>query len=192
MIINKKQARFLSQNKPRAPNLKAQIKLHKLGTPIRPVVNNINAPAHKLAKFLTETLKEHITLPYQYNTKNSTTLAQELKQFKLNTNHRLVTFDIKDLYVNIPTTETLQINKILLETQNNKIISQQILQLLSTTLHQNYFTFDNKIYQPSSGTAMGSPLPNDITEIFLQHHEQRLLKHLLEHKTIEHYTRYVC
>ena len=191
MIINKKQAIFLTQNKPRAPHLKAQIKLHKPGTPIRPVVNNINAPAHKLAKFLTKTFKEHITLPYQYNTINSITLAQELKQFKLITNHRLVTFDIKDLYVNIPTIETLQIPKIMLETQNKKIISQQILQLLSITLHQNYFTFDNKIYQPSSGTAMGSPLPNDITEIFLQHHEQRLLKHLFEHKTIEYYTRYV-
>ena len=91
MIINKKQARFLTQNKSRAPNLKAQIKLHEQRTPIRPVVNNTNAPAHKLAKFLTKTLKAYITLPHQYKTLNSTTLAHELKHFKLNKNHRLVT-----------------------------------------------------------------------------------------------------
>ena len=32
---------------------------------------------------------------------------------------------------------------------------------------------------------------NDITEIFLQYQEQTLLKHLMENKTIEYYTRYV-
>jgi hypothetical protein len=90
------------------------------------VVNNINASAHKLDKFLTKTLKEYITLTYQYNVVKSTILAQKLKQFKLNNNHRLITFDIKDLYVNIPT-ETLNIAKSMLDTQNNKNITQQIL-----------------------------------------------------------------
>ena len=179
MVISKKQVKYLTQNKPQAPKLKAQIKLHKQGNPIRPVVNNINAPAYKLAKFLTKTLKEYITLKYQYNVVNSTILAQEL------------TFDIKDLYFNIPTTETLNIAKTMLDTQNNRNITQQILQLLNTTLQQNYFTFANKIYQPITGIFMGSPLSNDITEIFLQHQEQTLLRHLTENKTIEYYTRYV-
>ena len=79
----------------------------------------------------------------------------------------------------------------MLDTQNNRNITQQILQLLNTTLQQNYFTFANKIYQPITGISMGSPLSNDITEIFLQHQEQTLLKHLMENKTIEYYTRYV-
>ena len=93
----------------------------------------------------------------------------------------VVTYDIKEFYVNIPTIETLQITQSLLETNNDKITSQQILHLLKTTLHQNYFMFEDNIYQPPTGIAMGSPLSNDIAEIFLQHHEQKLLKHLLEH-----------
>ena len=190
MIINKKQTKFLTQNKTQAPKLKVQIKLHKPGNPVPPVVNNTNAPAHKLAKFLTKTLKEYLPLAYQYNV-NSTTLAQDLKQLKLNNNHRLITFDIKDLYVNIPTTETLNIAKSMLDTQNNHNTTQQILQLLHTTLQQNYFTFDNIIYEPTTGIAMGSPLSNDIAEIFLQYHEQSQLKHLMENRTIEYYTRYV-
>jgi len=109
IVISKKQVKYLTQNKPHAPKLKAQLKLQKQGNPIRPVVNNINAPAYKLAKFLTKTLKEYIILKYQYNVINSTILAQEHKQFKLNNNHRLISFDIKDLYVNIPATETLNI-----------------------------------------------------------------------------------
>jgi len=191
LIINKKQDKFLTKNKPRAPNLNALIKFHKPGNPICPVVNNINAPAHKLAKFLTKILKEYIALPYQYNTKKSITLAHELKQLKINTNHKLVTYDIKDLYVNIPTKETLEITQSLLEAKNDNKSSQQILQLLNTILNQNYFMFDNKIFQPSLGIAMGSPLSNDIAEIFLHHHEQKILKHLLEHNSIIYYTRYV-
>ena len=68
MLINKRQIKYLTQYKPQAPRLKAQIKLHKQGNPIKPVVNNINAPAYKLAKYLTKTLQEHIQLKYQYNT----------------------------------------------------------------------------------------------------------------------------
>ena len=72
----------------------------------------------------------------------------------------------------------------LLNAKNDIKLSQQILQLLHTTLNQNSFIFNNKIYQPPSGLAMGSPLSNDIAEIFLQHYEQKLIKHLMEHKSI--------
>ena len=120
MFISKKQVKYLTQINRKPPKIKAQIKLHTQGNPIRPVVNNINAPAFKLAKFLTKTLKEYITLKYQYNVVNSTILTQEFKQLKLNNNHRLITFDVKDLYVNIPTTETLNIAKTMLDTQKKK------------------------------------------------------------------------
>ena len=191
MIINKKQIKHLTQNKPQAPRHKAQIKLHKQGNPIRPVVNKKNAPAYKLAKYLAKILQEYIQLKYQYNVKNATTLAQDLTHMKINDKHRLITFDIKDLYVNIPTKETLTIAKTMLATRNNKIITQQMIQLLEITLQQNHFIFGNKLYQQEKGISMGSPLSNDIAEIFLQHHEQTLLNQLTDNKTIDYYTRYV-
>ena len=89
LIINKTQIKYLTQNKPQAPILKAQIKLHKMGNPIRPAVNSINAPNYKLAKFLTKNLKAYIQLPYQYKVKNSTNLAHYLKQLKLYEKHNL-------------------------------------------------------------------------------------------------------
>jgi hypothetical protein len=103
--------------------------LHKQGNPIRPVVNNINEPAYKLAKYLAKTLQEHIQLKYQYNVKNLTTLAHDLTHMKINDKHRLITFDIKDLYVNIPTKETLKITESMLATRNDKIITLQMTQL---------------------------------------------------------------
>jgi len=87
------------QKKPQPPILKAQIKLHKPGNPIRPVINNINAPTYKIAKHLIEIINRHIHLSNQYNVKNSTTLAHDLTKLKTNENHRIMTYDIKDLYV---------------------------------------------------------------------------------------------
>jgi hypothetical protein len=43
-ILSKYEVRYLIQNKPRPPLLKAQLKLHKAGIPIRPVIS-AKAPA---------------------------------------------------------------------------------------------------------------------------------------------------
>jgi hypothetical protein len=42
---------------PQAPKLKAKIKIHKQSAPIRPVINNIYAPTHKVAKHVYQKLK---------------------------------------------------------------------------------------------------------------------------------------
>ena len=39
--------------------------------------------------------------------------------------------------------------------------------------------------------VMGSPVSGTIAEIFIQHLEDSLIKHLLDSKTIEFYARYV-
>jgi len=56
LITNKKQKKYLTQKKPQTPDLRAQIKLHKTGQPIRPVVNDRNAPAYKISKLLVNKL----------------------------------------------------------------------------------------------------------------------------------------
>jgi len=43
----------------------------------------------------------------------------ELTKLKINSNHRLLTMDIKDLYVNIPIDETINITKTLLAKYND-------------------------------------------------------------------------
>jgi hypothetical protein len=102
----------------------------------------------------------------------------------------MITFDIKDLYVNIPITETLTITKQLLSEHNEEQITTQIIMLLESVLQQNYF-FQNDTYQPEKGVSMGSSISNTVAEIFLQYLENTHLKHILESKQIIFYTRYV-
>ena len=101
----------MTQKKATPPNLKVQLKLHKTDIPIRLVIKNRTAPAYKIAKHLTRILGQHITLHNHYTVTKSVNLAHDVTKLEIHEHHRLITFDIKDLYVNIPITETLNIIK---------------------------------------------------------------------------------
>jgi hypothetical protein len=79
---------------------------------------------------------------------------------------------VRDLFVNIPIQETLNITDNVLQQKTIDSISKnQILQLMKTVLFQNYFTFSGNIYQPPKGIAVGSPISSIISEIFLKYYE---------------------
>jgi len=99
------------QIKPIAPKLNALIKTHEEDNPIRPVINNIQAPSYKLAKHLNKKLNQLISLPHTYATKNSKEVAQELSNIQINDQHKTITLDVQDLYVNIPTHNIIKITK---------------------------------------------------------------------------------
>jgi hypothetical protein len=168
---------------PVGPMLKAYIKTHKKDEPIRPVINSIQAPTYKLAKFLNKKLQTLIQLPNTYTIKNSYELAQELHNTHINENSKIITLDIKDLYVHLPIKNILHINKFWLHKHNhNPSIVEQTLYLLETILKQNYFQYNNRFYQPNQGIAMGSPICSSIAEMYLQYLEETYLKHCLEQK----------
>jgi hypothetical protein len=79
---------------PSAPTLHATVKLHKHNTPIRPIINWINAPAYKLAKFLATILQKHLQLPYTYNVKNTIHLTSDLQTIEIDEKTRMCSFDI--------------------------------------------------------------------------------------------------
>jgi len=153
--LTKKQIKLLTQKKALPPTHKAQLKLHKTDIPIRPVINNRTAPAYKLARYLTKTLDQYILLNNYSNVTNSTNLANDLTKLEIHENHRMISFDIKDLYVNLPIDETLNIIKTKLLQNNNIQITYQMLSLLKVILSQNYSMFQQKIYQHAQGISVG-------------------------------------
>jgi len=56
-------------------------------------------------------LKQRLQLENQYNTQNSENLAHNISTLKINDNLKMLTYNTKDLYVNIPIEETLTITK---------------------------------------------------------------------------------
>jgi len=67
----------------------------------------------------------------------------------------------------------------------------QIISLLKVVLTQNYFSFQQRTYQPEQGISIISSLSGLIAEIFLQHYEDTNIKHLLDTNNIAFYARYV-
>jgi len=94
----------------------------------------------------------------------------------------MITYYVKDLYVNIPIDETLKITESQLLKNNDKHKTKKIITILKTILAQNYFTFHDTIYHPNKGVAMGSPISGTMAEIFLQYIENGHLKQLLDSK----------
>jgi len=178
--------------KPTTPQLKANIKTHKERMRIRLVINNINAPAYNLAKLLNKQLHILLPLPNTYTIKNTNEIAQEIIKIPINEQTRMMTLDIKDMYVNLPTEGILTAAKTgLQKTANSLEMNKQVMILLSIIMEQNCFQYNKQCYKPQKGTAMGSPLSGYLAEIYIQEIEETDVKQWLESKEIIYYKRYV-
>jgi hypothetical protein len=113
-----------------APNLYATIKLHKENKPMRPIINWKNDPAYEIAKRLSKTLHKYLQLPYTYNIQNSIQLMTDLKTLELNKDTRLCSFDITNMYTNIPKIGVINIIKKI--TENNNEIEMNIQKITPT------------------------------------------------------------
>ena len=116
------------------------MKIHKEKNPIRPIVNWANPPAYKLAKKLAKDLHKYTPLPYVFNIKNSTHLMKDLLDTPYDANLKLASFDITNMYTNIPTNELPNIIQNLCTTNNiNPTAQAEIIHLCNIILNQNYF-----------------------------------------------------
>jgi len=111
------------------------------------VINSKQAPSYKLAKFLNKKLLRLIDLPNTYTAQNSNEVAQDLHNIQINEHNRMITLDIKDLHVNLPTKNMLHITKFWFNRRNHDpVTTEHILYLLKIILKQNYFQYNNQFY----------------------------------------------
>jgi hypothetical protein len=120
---------------PKSPTIRGLIKLHKLNAPIRPIINWQQAPAYKLAKFLSERLRDELKLPFTFKIKNSLQLMNELQSIELySENLRLTSFDVTNMYTNIPTSQLPTIINNICKHQNTPQTTKK-----NYLNHKNYF-----------------------------------------------------
>jgi len=178
--------------KPAAPKLNVYIKTHKENEPIRPVIDNTQAPSYKIAKHINKKLYSLLKLPNTYNTKNSQEIAVELKSIKINGNTKIISMDIEDLYVNLPIQGIIKSTRYWLNKKNNnEEIIKQLLNILQTIMKQNYFQYKDKLYQPEKGIAMGSPKSSTMAESYLQYIKVTHIKQWWDAGKITYYRKYV-
>ena len=118
------------------------IKVHKEGAPIRPVINWRNAPGYKLAQMLVKVLSSHTPFPFTYNVRNTVQLMDDLLGIPQGHRLKFASFDISNMYSNIPTRELTAILKDLCIRNNvDNTNKKEILKSTQTRINQNYFQF---------------------------------------------------
>jgi hypothetical protein len=98
---------------------------------------------------LTKTLHHYLNSPYTYNVGNSNHLMTELKTIELNNYTRICSFDIENIYTNIPRKDVINIINNILE-NNTEIqfnVRNEIIYILKIVMEQNYFQFYQKYYK---------------------------------------------
>jgi hypothetical protein len=131
--VDKQAHKYLISMKSAALKLNMYIETSKDNEPIRPVINNTQVPSYKITKYLNKKLHNLICLPYTYNKKNSQEIAEELKRKQINEQMRIITLDIKNLYVNLPIDGVMRTTKFWLNKNiNDNGLIKQTLYMLKT------------------------------------------------------------
>ena len=119
-------------------------------------------------------------------------MTKKIKKIKIDNTHRIISLDIRDMYTNIPIKDTIDIIRQQLELlHDNTIETEQLISLLTTTLDQNYFSYNNEYYKQEDGLPMGSPVSSILSEIYLQNFESQHIENIINQHNISFYGRYV-
>ena len=101
--------------------------------------------------------------------------------------HKIVSFDVKSLFTNVPLEKTIKITvKRIYERKeiNTSISKKEMKQLLTLRTKNVHFTYGNKVYQQNDGVAMGTPLGPVLSGIFMVELANSLVPTLNESMTL--------
>ncbi|KER31053.1 hypothetical protein T265_02616 [Opisthorchis viverrini] len=151
-------------------------KVHKEGTPLRPIVSLPGTPTYKLAKDLWRRLK-HLISGSEHTVNNAGQFLHKLRNVSIEDDEVMLSFDVTSLFTSINHNLARTTIAELLQTKPNTtgtMKPESIGKLLDFCM-DTYFTFDGQIYQQLKGTPMGSPISGFIAEAVMQRLEHAVL-----------------
>uniref|UniRef100_A0A1B0CGI0 Reverse transcriptase domain-containing protein n=1 Tax=Lutzomyia longipalpis TaxID=7200 RepID=A0A1B0CGI0_LUTLO len=151
-----------------SPKLYGLPKVHKDGTPMRPVVAFIGSPTYALAKYVATLLSPLSNSPY--NVKDSMELSRDINGKKLPEGFILASLDVISLFTNIPVRFALEeVERRFHEIEGHtKIEKKDFMRMLDLCLTTGYFSYNDEIYLQLDGVAMGSPISPIIADVVMQ------------------------
>ena len=159
----------------------------------RPIFAAYNTPSFNIAKFLVPILNCLTT--NQFTVDNTFFFVDRLKDFTDVQHLTMASFDVENLFTNIPLTETIEIClNSLFKDANDLVIGLNrslFKKLLELSVMNSFFIFAGKLYKQIDGLGMGLPLGPTLANIFMCFHEVSWLADCpLEYKPI-FYNRYI-
>ncbi|CAF3764573.1 unnamed protein product [Rotaria sp. Silwood1] len=157
-----------------------QPKVHKTNYPLRPIISSIGSYNYNLSKYLYQIIKDNRPNQSSSFVKNSFEFVKKITGIKDNTNQIMVSFDVDNLYTNVPVHEAIEITLDMIFKKSSSppipFNRSQFKQLLEYAVCNVPFRFLDKIFLQIDGVAMGSPLGPILADLFMSNLEQKLNK----------------
>ena len=166
-------------------------KIHKKGAPMRPILSMSGSFNYNLSRYLVPLLSPLGV--NEYCVRDSFSFVKEISEFE-NKDYVMASFDVKSLFSNVPVKETCKIvHEKFFPTKDSvhEGFNPKLFDKVLNNCIENFFLFDNKIYQQVDGFPMGGCISPTMANIFMCHHESKWLNDCpLEFKPVL-YRRYV-
>lgn len=176
--INPKQHKYL---KPDPSNINSRYfyllpKVHKNRSswphphcpPGRPIVSDVNTESSRICEYIDFYLQPLSILHPSY-IKDTYHFVNKIRNTPIHPDHLLITADVESLYTNMQLDLIIEsIREIFLEHPDPSRPDQAILDLLSLTLYNNDFEFNNQFFLQICGIAMGRRYAPASANIYLR------------------------
>ena len=155
-------------------------KVHKEGTPLRPIVSSIGAVTYSTSKELSRILKPLVgKSPHHIH--NNQDFMEHLKGIQLGPDEVMVSYDVRALFTSVPMQPALEVIEKLLKEDTGLQIktsmpTKHIMDLLEFSLRSTYFTYRGKFYEQVEGAAMGFPISPVVANLYMESFEVRALQ----------------
>ena len=155
-------------------------KLHKEGTPLRPIVSSIGAVTYTTSKELSRILRPLVGKS-PYHICHNHVFIEHLKTITLEPEEVMVSYDVRALFTSVPVKPALEIIEKLLKEDHDlqkrtSMSIPNIMDLLEFCLRSTYFTYRGKFYEQVEGAAMDSPISPIVANLFMENFEMRALQ----------------
>ena len=147
---------------------------------MRPIVSAIGSPCYNLAKELARILTP-LAGHNGYSDKNSASFVQIVRESSVTAMDRLVSFDVTNLFTQVPITDALLVSERKLS-QDHSLLDRaiipipQLVELTELCLRSPYFQFQDKYYEQIEGATMGSPFSPIVANLFMENLEEEAIR----------------
>ena len=166
-----------SQNTPR---MYCTPKVHKAGTPLRPIVDYCGSINYNTSRYLADILNPLVG-KNGHSVKNSREFVKEIKDMHIKEEEELCSFDVVSLFTNTPIEQALEVTARRLEKDSTlkkrtNLTVPDIMKLLQFTVTTTYFVFQGQLFVQKFGTAMGSPVSPLIANLYMEALEEEAIR----------------
>ena len=166
---------------PSLPYMYGLIKTHKENFPARPIISSVGSATYNLSKYLVEILNPLIGTISDAHIKNNVDLLNKLNNVQLNSNVKLISFDVVSLFTKVPIDDMLDYLSEFLDTAEIELpfSNNTLIELIKLCIKDCKFEFNGKYYSQNFGMSMGNPLSPLLSNLYMEFFESRILSTIL-------------